>query len=145
MAIRLPEDVRNLFEARNWAYLATLMPDGSPQVTPVWVDVEGEHILVNTTEGFRKERNMRRDPRVTITVASAENPETYAQVRGSVVEVGYRGAEGHIDKLAKKYLGKDCHPWREPEACRVILRIQPEKIYVQIYDPERDHHDIRSI
>ena len=141
----LPEEVRALLEGRNWAYLATIMPDGSPHVHPVWADLEGNQVLVNTTKGMRKERNARRDPRIAIDVVATGNQETYAAISGRVVEITDEGAEEHIDRLAKKYLGVDRYPWRQPGDERVILRIDPEHIYLQIYDPVKDHHDLRTI
>jgi len=128
MAGQMREGVRKLFEEANIGHLATVMPDGSPQVTPLWVDFDGEHILVNTAEGRQKPRNIRRDPRVAISVTREGSPFTYAQVRGRVVEVTREGAEEHIDRLAKKYLGRDKYPWRQPGEQRIILRIAPERV-----------------
>jgi PPOX class probable F420-dependent enzyme len=128
MAGEMSEGVRRLFEEANFGHLATLMPDGSPQVTPVWVDFDGRHILVNTAEGRQKPRNIRRDPRVAIDVISQGNAYAFAQVRGRVVEVTNEGAEQHIDRLAKKYLGRDRYPWRQPGERRVIFKIAPEHV-----------------
>ena len=124
MTAQLPPGVRKLFEEPNFGFLATLMPDGSPQVSTVWVDVDGDHILVNTAEGRQKPRNVRRDRRVAIAIASREDPYVSAYVRG-VVEVTTDGADAHIDKLAKKYLGQDTYPFRQPGERRLILRIEP--------------------
>jgi PPOX class probable F420-dependent enzyme len=124
----LPEPVRQLLEAPNFGHLATLMADGSPQVTPVWVDVEDGYILVNTAEGRQKPRNVRRDPRVAISVADQRDPYRHVTIRGRVVEVTHEGAEAHIDRLAKKYLGRDVYPWRRPGERRVLLKIVPEHI-----------------
>ena len=99
MATKLSEGVKKLLEAPNFANLATLMPDGSPQVTPVWVDFDGTHVLVNTAEGRQKPRNVRHDPRVAVSVFNHENPYSYAEVRGRVVEITAEGAEEHIDAL----------------------------------------------
>jgi len=128
MAGQMQEGVKKLFEEANIGHLATVMPDGSPQVTPLWVDFDGEHILVNTAEGRQKPRNIRRDPRVAISVTREGSPYTYAQVRGRVVEVTREGAEEHIDRLAKKYLGRDKYPWRQPGERRIILKIEPEHV-----------------
>ncbi|MGD0204937.1 MAG: PPOX class F420-dependent oxidoreductase [Dehalococcoidia bacterium] len=128
MADQISDGVRKLFEEANIGHLATVMPDGSPQVTPVWVDFDGEHILVNTAEDRQKPRNIRRDPRVAISVTSERNPFAYAQVRGRVVEVTREGAEEHIDRLAKKYLGRDTYPFRRPGERRIILKIAPEHV-----------------
>lgn len=128
MAVNLSPGVRRLLEAPNFAHLATLMPDGSPQVTPVWVDYDGTYILVNTAEGRVKPRNVRRDPRVAIAVTKGDNPYAMATIRGRVVEVTHEGADAHIDMLAKKYLGQDRYPWRAPGEQRVILKIEPEHV-----------------
>jgi PPOX class probable F420-dependent enzyme len=128
MAGQISQGVKKLFEEANVGHLATVMPDGSPQVTPVWVDFDGEHILVNTAEGRQKPRNIRRDPRVAISVTREGSPFTYAQVRGRVVEITNEGAEEHIDRLAKKYLGRDRYAWRQPGERRVIFKIAPEHV-----------------
>jgi len=128
MAGEMSQGVRKLFEEANIGHLATVMPDGSPQVTPVWVDFDGTYILVNTAEGRQKPRNIRRGPRVAISVTRKESPYTYAQVRGRVVEVTREGAEEHIDRLAKKYLGRDKYPLRQPGEQRVIFKIVPEHV-----------------
>jgi PPOX class probable F420-dependent enzyme len=104
------------------------MPDGSPQVTQVWVDTDGEHILINTAEGRQKERNVRRDPRVAVNVVDPANAWRIAMVRGRVVDVTTAGADQLIDELAKKYLNEETYPFRRPEEVRVTLKILPEKI-----------------
>jgi len=126
LADQLPEAAQKLFREPNFAHLATIMPDGSPQVTPVWVDVDEKFILVNTAEGRQKPKNIRRDPRVAIDVTSREDPYRMVTVRGRVVEVTNEGADAHIDKLAKKYLGQDKYPFRAPGERRVIFKIEPE-------------------
>jgi PPOX class probable F420-dependent enzyme len=130
MAVSIPASHRDLFEKPNFGHLATLMPDGSPQVTPVWVDIEGDTILFNTAEGRVKTRNLDRDGRVAISVADQQNPYRYIQVRGRVVSRTHEGADAHIDRLAKKYLGQDRYPFRQPGEQRVIFRIQPEHVQV---------------
>lgn len=130
MAATIPASHRDLFEKPNFGHLATLMPDGSPQVTPVWVDIEGDTILFNTAEGRVKTRNLDRDGRVAISVADQHNPYRYIQVRGRVVSRTHDGADAHIDRLAKKYLGQDRYPFRQPGEQRVIFRIQPEHVQV---------------
>ncbi|MDE1804775.1 MAG: PPOX class F420-dependent oxidoreductase [Candidatus Micrarchaeota archaeon] len=127
--IKLPDKVIRLFEGKNFANIATLMPDGSPQVTTVWVDYKEGYILVNTAEGRVKDRNVRRDPRVAISIESAENPYIRASVMGKVVEVTHDGAEDHIDALAMKYMGKERYPWRAPGERRVIMKIAPNRVY----------------
>jgi len=133
MAAQLPEAAQKLFREPNFAHLATIMPDGSPQVTPVWVDIDEKFILVNTAEGRQKPRNIRRDPRVAIDVASRDDPYRMVTVRGRVVEVTGEGADDHIDKMAKKYLGQDKYPFRAPGERRVILKIEPE--FVTVWPP----------
>ena len=128
MPAKIPEGIRKLLESPNFASLATLMPDGSPQVTPVWVDFDGTHILVNTAEGRQKPRNVRRDPRVAVSIFDQQNPYSYATVRGRVVEITHEGADQHIDRMAKKYLGRDTYPFRQPGERRVIFKIAPEHV-----------------
>ena len=134
MAGQMSEGVKKLFEGANFAHLATLMPDGSPQVTAVWVDYDGTHILVNTAEGRQKPRNIRRDPRVAIDVIRQGSEYAFAQVRGRVVEVTSEGAEEHIDRLAKKYLGRDKYPFRQPGEERIIFKIAPEHVSSMMVD-----------
>src|SRR5207237_2968083 len=125
----IPEKYRDLFSKRAFANLATLMPDGRPQVTPVWTDLEGDKILINTAKGRLKDRNLRRDPRVALSIMDPENPYRYLQIRGRVVDVTKKGADQHIDKMAKKYLNKDKYPFRQPGEERVIFKIEPEKTH----------------
>lgn len=124
------EPISQLLNGKNFGYLATLMEDGSPQVTPTWLDTDGEHILVNTAMGRLKYENVVRDPRVAISVADQTNPYNMATVRGRVVEHTTNGGEEHIDKLAKKYFGLEKYPGRVPGE-RVILKIKPERVYHQ--------------
>ena len=128
MSATLSEGVKKLFRERNYGHMATLMPDGSPQVSPVWVDMDGDRILVNTAEGRVKPRNVRRDARVAISIHNQENPYSSAFIRGRVVEITHEGADEHIDKLAKKYMGQDTYPYRQPGEQRVILVIEPEHV-----------------
>jgi PPOX class probable F420-dependent enzyme len=108
--------------------ISTLMPNGEPQITQVWVDSDGEHILVNTAEGRQKSRNVRRDPRVAVQVIDPGNAWRLATIRGRVVEVTPEGADQHIDRLAKKYLGVDSYPFRNPDETRLTMKIVPEHI-----------------
>jgi PPOX class probable F420-dependent enzyme len=120
---------QKLLQEPAYCQLATLMPDGSPQITQVWVDTDGEHILINTAEGRQKERNVRRDPRVAVNnVVDPANAWCIAMVRGRVVDVTTAGADQLIDQLAKKYLNADTYPFRQPEEVRITLKILPEKI-----------------
>jgi PPOX class probable F420-dependent enzyme len=129
---RLSASAVQLLQEKQLAIISTVMPDGSPQATPVWVDVEpdGAHILINTVDGHLKLRNIARDPRVAVTVVDAQNPFRTLVVRGTVVERrGHdQGARDHIDKLAKKYTGRDSYTLREGER-RVMLRIRPTHIH----------------
>jgi PPOX class probable F420-dependent enzyme len=128
---KLPELAHKLLtEGRNFAAVATLMPDGSPQVSIVWIDSDGEHVILNTAEGRVKPKNLRRDPRVAVTVMNSENPYEQVMIRGRVVEMTHNGADAHIDRLAKKYLGVDKYPYRGPGEQRVIIKIVPEHIGV---------------
>ncbi len=104
MSVSLPEGVRRLFDGKNFANVATLMPDGSPQVSPVWAETKGDRIVFNTAEGRVKPNNIRRDSRVAVSVADQENPYRAAFVRGRVVDIRGDGADAHIDKLAKQYM-----------------------------------------
>ncbi len=124
----LSEGVKKLFSEPNFAHLATLMPDGSPQVSPVWVDLDGGRIIVNSAEGRIKVRNVRRDPRVALAITRLQNHYSNATVRGRVVEVTHQGADETIDRLAKKYLGQDKYPFRRPGEQRVTLVIEPEHV-----------------
>ena len=120
-----------LFEGKNFAFLATLMKDGSPQVTPTWVDIDNNNntILVNTAEGRVKHRNISRDPRVGVSVIDSSNPYHMVSVRGRVVEqIKGKDADEHIDKLAKKYLDKEKYPRRRPGEERLLLRIKPQHV-----------------
>ena len=127
MSTPIPDDYRDLFDKKAFAHLATLMPDGRPQVTPVWCDLDGNRIVVNSAKGRQKDRNMRRDPRVTVTISDPDNPYRYLEVRGRVAEITEEGADDHIDHLAKKYLGQDKYPYRQPDEVRVVYRVEPEK------------------
>ena len=126
MAQAIPDKYRDLFNKRAFASLGTLMPDGRPQVTPVWVDLDGDYVIFNSAKGRQKDRNVRRDPRVALAIIDPENPYRYLEIRGRVVEITEEGADANIDKLAKKYLGVDKYPYRQGNETRVIYKIQPE-------------------
>ncbi|HEX6503604.1 MAG TPA: PPOX class F420-dependent oxidoreductase [Terriglobales bacterium] len=126
MAGVIPEKYRDLFNKRAFAALTTLMPDGSPQTTPVWVDTDGEHVIFNSAKGRQKDRNVRRDPRVALAIVDPDNPYRYLEVRGKVAEITEQGADAHIDKMAKKYLGQDKYPYRQGGEVRVIYKVRPE-------------------
>lgn len=127
-AVTLSPGVKRLFREANFATIATLMPDGSPHATVVWVDLEGDRILVNTAEGRVKPRNVRRDARVAVSIFSMQNPYASASIRGRAVELRHEGADEHIDKLANKYLGVATYQNRRPGEQRVIIVIEPERV-----------------
>ena len=123
--------IAKLFEEKNFAFLATLMKDGAPHVTPTWVDIDKSNntILINTAKGRVKHRNISRDPRVSVSVIDSSNPYHMVSVRGRVIEqINGKEADDHIDKMAKKYLGKDKYPGRAPGEERLLLRIKPEHV-----------------
>jgi PPOX class probable F420-dependent enzyme len=115
-------------EGKNFASVATLMPNGSPQVSITWIDSDEKYLIINTAEGRTKTNNMRRDPRVALTIVNAENPYQQVMIRGRVVEMTHESADEHIDSMAKKYLGIDEYPHRAPGEQRVIVRIIPDRI-----------------
>jgi PPOX class probable F420-dependent enzyme len=122
----LTEKQAKLLTDRNWGVIATIREDGSSHVTPVWIDYDGEAVLVNSAYGRTKVTNLQRDPRATVTVLPAENQQSgYVMVSGPA-ELVDEGAREHIDKLAKKYLGEDKYPYLGPGERRVIIKIRPE-------------------
>jgi len=126
---RLTDSARKLLEGKNLLYMTTINPDGSPQITPVWVDTDGQNVLVNTAVGRVKQKNVTRDPRVALALNTPTDFYDVALIRGRVVEqITGDAADKHIDKLAKKYLGKDTYPWRNPKEKRVLLKIQPDRV-----------------
>lgn len=128
MADKIPEPFKDLFGKLAYANIATVMPDGSPQVTPVWFDYDGDYLRVNSAKGRIKDKNMRRNKRVALSIQDPDNAYRYLAVRGNVEEITEQGADAHIDSLAKKYLGKDKYPFRGPGEVRVIYKIRPEKV-----------------
>lgn len=141
-ADRLSPGGVKLLQEKQLAVIATIMADGSPQTTPVWVDVEqdGSHILINTVASHLKMTNINRDPRVAVTVVDSQNPWRSVMIRGSVVEKrgADQGATDHIHMLAKKYLGRDQYPLLEGEV-RVILRIKPTHVAERGTDGHRSN------
>lgn len=127
----IPENYRDLFEKPVTVSLATIQPDGSLQVTPVWADLEGDRIRINTEEGRQKAKNMSQRPQVTVMAYDPTNPYRYIEVRGKVVHSTTEGAGQHIDKLAKDYMGVDTYPYHQPDASRIIFYIEPEKVSAQ--------------
>jgi PPOX class probable F420-dependent enzyme len=131
---KLTEKQAELFRGKNWGTVVTLRDDGSPHATPVWIDTDGENVLFNTAIGRAKERHLRRDPRVAVTVLPAEDQQSgYVSVSGTA-ELTEEGANDHIDKLAKKYIGADKYPYLQPGEQRVIVKVKPEKVDAQGFD-----------
>lgn len=124
----LPEDLLTLLRGKGTCYVATTMPDGSPQLTQTWVDTDGAHIVINTVEGFQKVRNVERDPRVAVTVADPDNPRRYFAARGRVVGSTTEGGAEHIEALSQRYLGEPYAWWGGRDQVRVILRIEADKV-----------------
>ena len=129
MASTIPDTHKDLLQKPAFANLATLNPDGSPQVTPVWFEYDGSTIIINTARGRVKDRNLQREPRVALTIVDPENPYRYVGIQGRVTDMTENGADAGIDKLAKKDLGKDKYPWKSANEVRVIVRIAPEKVH----------------
>ena len=131
----IPAEFLDLFDKPSIAHLCTLMPDGTPQVTPVWVDYDGRHVLVNSAAGRRKDLNMGARKQVALEIADPADPNRYVAVRGTVVDISEAGADAHLDRLARRYLGRDRYPdsYRFPGEVRRIYRIAPEK--VTTWDP----------
>jgi PPOX class probable F420-dependent enzyme len=128
MTTTMPEKFRDLLTKKAFAHLATIMQDGSPQVTPVWFDFDGTHVRINSAKGRVKDKNMRHNRRVALAIQDPENPYRYLAVRGRVEEITETGADAHIDALTKKYLGQDRYPHRQPGEVRVVYRIRPERV-----------------
>ena len=116
-----------LFQKKSFGHLATLLPNGTPQTSPVWVDFDDTHVLVNSARGRLKDKNMRQRPQVALSIQDPDYPYRYLEVRGRVVEITEQGADEHIDRLAKRYLGLDRYPYRQPGEVRVIYKIKPER------------------
>ena len=124
----LNEKQAKLFTDRNWGVIATIREDGSPQATPVWIDYDGEHVLVNSARGRTKVKNVERDPRATVTVLPAEDQQSgYVMVSGPATVVEEHALE-HINMLAKKYLGEKKYPYLGPDEQRVIIQIRPDRV-----------------
>jgi len=124
----IPEKYLDLLEKQAFGNLGTLMKDGSPQVTPVWVDYDGKYVRINSAKGRVKDLNIRRDPRVAISLQDPANPYRYLEIRGRVTEITETGADDHINKLSQKYLGKPVYPFRQPGEIRVVYKIEPQKV-----------------
>lgn len=127
MALTLPESVRKLLADKAYGHVITFNPSGTPQVTMVWMDVDGNQAVYNTAEGRIKVRNLRKDPRIIVSVQNRNEPQSYVCLTGKATLTD-EGAEANIDKLAKRFLGLDTYPWRAPGEKRILVRIDVEKI-----------------
>jgi len=127
----LIEPVIKIIKGKNFAFLGTIMKDGRPQVSPIWIDIDDNNniILFNTAQGRIKHKNISRDPRVSLSLVDKNNPYSMVTIQGTVIEQTTIGADEHIDKLAKKYLNIDSYPSHSPSIKRVICKIKPEKMY----------------
>jgi len=125
--VRLTEEAKKLIDGKNFASVATLMPDGSPQVAPVWVERDGDTVVINATATRQRYRNLKRDPRVALCVFDMNNPYSKVLIRGRATEITKVGAEEHIDKLSMKYRGGK-YEWHKADDPRVVIRINPEHV-----------------
>ena len=125
----IPDNFLDLMQQKKaFAHLATVMPDGTPQVTPVWFDYGNGIVRVNTAKGRVKARNMQEGAAVALSIIDPDNPYRYIQVRGRVRRATEQGGDSHIDSLAKKYLGKDTYPWRRAGEVRLTVEIEPTSV-----------------
>lgn len=122
---KIPDKHKDLLDKAIFAHLACINEDGTPQNTPVWFKWDGQHVIVNTAKGRKKDRNLKRNPNVALSMTDPENGYRYLEVRGKVVKHSEEGADDVIDSLAKKYLGKDKYPFRQPGEVRVTYWIEP--------------------
>jgi len=127
MPATFPEKYLDLFQKKAFGAFTTLMPDGSAQTTPVWVDYQNGEIWVNSAVGRRKDKNVRRDPRVALAIMDPDNPYRYVEVRGTVTSITEEGADAHINAMSKKYLGQDVYPFRQPGEQRVLYKMRIDK------------------
>lgn len=128
MATAIPEQAKHLFENKDVAHVATLNDDGTPQVSAVWIGLDGELVTFNTAEGRVKTKNLAANPSVALSISGQENPYENLIIQGKVVEMTHDGADDDIDALAKRYLDADSYPFRQPGEQRVLVKIQPEKV-----------------
>jgi PPOX class probable F420-dependent enzyme len=130
MSATIEGRAEELLKGKNYANVATLRSDGKIHGAPAWVDVQDGLAVLNSAEGRAWPKNLERDPHLTLTVQNMENPYEYVEIRGAVAERTHDGADEHIDQLAKKYLGQDSYPYRQPGEQRVIIRVAPEHVFV---------------
>ncbi len=126
----MDDKIIKLFEEPNLVFIATIMKDGSPQLSPVWADFKDEHVLVNTAEGRIKHKNVLRDPRVAISVVNHNNPLDMTTIRGKVIDIIPDYEYKHANKLTKKYMGKEIYPFKQSGEKRIIFKILPERVFV---------------
>jgi PPOX class probable F420-dependent enzyme len=124
----IPESHQDLLHSKALAMLATVNPDGTPQVTPVWFDYDGQHIIFNTARGRQKDKNLGRNPQVALAIVDPANPYRYMQIRGVIDVATEEGADASIDRLAFKYLGKEKYPFGQPGEVRVLYKVRPERV-----------------
>jgi len=124
----IPDGFKDIIKKKAFAHLATVMSDGSPQVSPVWVDIDGEQLVVNSAKGRLKDRNIRADARVAVSATDPDNPYRALMIRGKVTKITEEGAEEHIDKMAYKYLEEDRYPYRTQGEVRILYYIEPTKV-----------------
>jgi PPOX class probable F420-dependent enzyme len=124
----IPQKYLDLFDKKAFGHLATILPNGSPQVTPVWIDYDGKHVRFNSALGRVKDKNVRRDPHVAISIQDPDNPYRYLEIRGRVVNITEDGADDHINKLSQKYMGKPVYGFRQPGEVRVLYTVEPDKV-----------------
>jgi PPOX class probable F420-dependent enzyme len=127
--MKLSDKVKKLVDGKNFASVATLMPDGSPQVAPVWVDREGDTIVLNAARSRQRTKNLKRDPRVAICIFDQSNPYSNFSIRGKAVEITEKGAEEHIDKMNMKYHGTPNYPYHTQNDPRVLIRVEVTSIH----------------
>jgi PPOX class probable F420-dependent enzyme len=127
-AKKIPEKYLDLFQKRAFGYFATLMPDGTPQVTPVWVDYDGQYVLVNTARGRLKARNVEQHKQVALTIVDPDNAYRHFEVRGTVVAITANNAEHHIDLMEQKYRDREVYPYHSADQPRILLKIEPEHV-----------------
>jgi hypothetical protein len=128
MAASLNEKQLKFITDKSFGHIATINKDGSPQVSPVWLDWDGRHLIVNSEQKRLKVRNIKRDPRVAVSIQDPANPYSYIEIRGRAVDVTSEGAMDGIDRLAKKYMGQDKYPLHQPGDVRVVIKVAPEHV-----------------
>jgi PPOX class probable F420-dependent enzyme len=129
LAMKLTDKAKKLIDGKNFANVATLMPDGSPQVAPVWVDRDGDTIILNASRSRQRTKNLKRDPRVAIAIYDQNNPYFNVSIRGKAIEITEKGGEEHIDKMNMKYHGNPKYAWHSPKDPRVIIKVEPTRIH----------------